>query len=250
MPPELAVVVLVAVVLGAALQRVAGLGLGMVAAPIMSLALGPVAGVTLSNVAAVVGAAILLVVMWRDIAWRRFLGLAPLLVLGSIAGAWVVRVVDARVLYVVLGASVLVAIAAVLGLQRHLNATGKLPAVVSGTVGGFMNTTAGVAGPAITVYAVASRWEHRSLAATLQPIFLLANGASIITKAAFGAHPGGDLVPWWAWVLVIAAVPVGVLLGSRLAHRVSLSAARRVAIGVAAVGGAIALIRGLIGLLP
>lgn len=240
--------VLGAVVLGAGLQRVSGMGLGLVAAPTLSLVLGPVAGVTLSNVAAVAAALVLAVVMRRDIDWSRFRSVAPLLLAGSVAGALVVRTADTAVLDTVLGATVLVAIAAALGLQRHLNATGRLPALTSGALAGFMNTTAGVAGPAMTVYAVASRWGHRSFAATLQPVFLLANLASVITKVLAGAAPAADVVPWWAWGVAVAAVPVGIGLGTVLARRVSLRAARSVALTVATAGGVVALVRGVLGL--
>lgn len=236
-------------VLGAGLQRVSGMGLGLVAAPTLSLVLGPVAGVTLSNVAAVAAALMLAAVLRRDIDWRRFWGVAPLLVVGSVVGALVVRSADTAVLDTVLGASVLVAIAAALGLQRHLNATGRLPALTSGALAGFMNTTAGVAGPAMTVYAVASRWEHRSFAATLQPVFLLANLTSIITKALAGATPPADLVPWWVWPAAVVGVPVGIAAGTVLARRVSLRRARAAALTVATAGGVVALVRGVLGLL-
>lgn len=244
------VLVLGCAVLGAGLQRVSGMGLGLVTAPTLSLVLGPVAGVTLSNVAAVAAALVLAVVMRRHIDWRRFRGVAPLLVVGSVVGALVVRAADTAVLDTVLGASVLVAIAAALGLQRHLNATGRLPAMVSGALAGFMNTTAGVAGPAMTVYAVASRWGHRSFAATLQPVFLLANLTSIIAKALAGATPPADLVPWWAWLVAVAGVPVGIALGTLLARRVSLRRARALALTVATAGGLLALVRGVLGLVP
>lgn len=249
MAPATVVLVLSCVALGAALQRVAGMGLGMVAAPTLSLALGPLAGVTMSNVAAVAGALALGMMMRSDIDWRRFAAMTPLLVIGSAAGAWMVSVVDTGVLDVVVGGSVLLAIAAALGLQRHLNATGRLAALTSGAVGGFMNTTAGVAGPALTVYAVASRWDHRAFAATLQPVFLLANASSVITKAVAGATPSPDVVPWWGWLVAIAGVPVGIAAGSVLARRVTLRAARTVAITVATTGAALALVRGLLTLL-
>lgn len=245
---ETAVVVLLAVAVGTALQRVAGMGLGLVAAPTLSLLLGPLAGVTMSNVAASVAAAVLLVVMRRDIDWHRFGAVAPLLVVGSAVGAVVVGVVDTAVLDVVLGASVLIAIAAALGLQRHLNATGRFPALTSGAVAGFMNTTAGVAAPAMAVYAVASRWDQRSMAATLQPVFLLANLTAVVAKWVTGATPPADVVPWWGWLVAVAAIPVGLALGALLVRRVSLRTARVVALTVATAGGVTALVRGLGGL--
>ncbi|ANS80557.1 hypothetical protein SGUI_3161 [Serinicoccus hydrothermalis] len=245
----LALLLVLTVALGAALQRVSGMGLGMTVAPVMSVVVGPVAGVTLSNVAAVVGALLLAYVMRADIDWRRFRGLAPLLVVGSVVGAWVVRVVSPDVLDLVLGGCVLLAIGAALGLQRLLVVRGRAAVLVTGTVAGFMNTTAGVAGPAMTAYAVASRWGQRSLAATLQPIFLTANLASILTKAVLGATPEPGVLPWWSWLLACAAVPVGIVLATPLARLVPLPVARALAITIASAGAALALGRGLVGVL-
>jgi uncharacterized protein len=243
-----ALLVVGCVVTGAALQRVAGMGLGMVVAPVLSVILGPLLGVTMSNVAATVTAGMLLAVLWRDVDWGRFARVAPLLLVGSVAGAWMVRVVSTAVLDVVLGASVLIAIAAVLGLQRHLNAQGHGVALTAGAAAGFMNAVSGVGGPALTVYAVASRWGQRAMAATLQPVFLLVNISAVVFKVLVGAVPPTDLVPWWGWLLLVAAAPVGVVLGGLAAGRVSAGAARRVTIAVASTGAAVALVRGLVGL--
>lgn len=238
-------VVFLCVAVGAVLQRISGMGVGMVAAPTLSLLVGPVAGVTMSNAAASVSALILFVMLRRHVDWARFVRLAPLLVVGSLAGAWTVRVMDHAWLEIVLGSCVLVAIAATLGLQRRLTLTGDGAVFGSGAIAGFMNTTAGVAGPALAVYAVASKWEQRSWAATLQPIFLTANVTSILTKAAVGATPAPGLVPWWAWVAAMAGGPVGIALGSVLARRVDASQARVVAVCLASVGATVTLVRGL-----
>lgn len=245
-----AVVALAAITVGGTLQRVSGMGVGMIAAPTLSLLLGPVAGVTLSNVAASVSAVLLFAMLHRHVDWPRFVRLAPLLVAGSFAGAWAVRVLDAHALEILLGSSVLVAVAAVLGLQQRFTAQGNGAVFASGAVAGFMNTTAGIAGPALAVYAVASRWDQRSWAATLQPVFLLANLTSLATKSLFGtAVPAGLHVPWPVWVAVVAGGPLGVLLGSVVARRVDPAKARVLAICLAGVGGTVALVRGVAGAL-
>ena len=61
------------------------------------------------------------------------------------------RVLDAHALEILLGSSVLVAVAAVLGLQQRFTAQGNGAVFASGAVAGFMNTTAGIAGPAFLV---------------------------------------------------------------------------------------------------
>lgn len=244
----LVLAVLLCTLVGGALQRVSGMGVGMLAAPTFTLLLGPAAGVSLSNAAAVVSAVLLTLVLHRDVDWRRFLRLAPLLVAGSLAGAWAVRVLDIAWLEVVLGASILVAIAASLGLQRRLAVRGPGAALASGAVAGFMNTTAGVAGPALAVYAVASRWDQRSWAATLQPIFLLANVTSLTTKSLLGSAGLDAGVPAGVWAAVLVGVPSGILLGGLVARRVPAGRARGLALVLAGTGGAVALVRGLLAL--
>lgn len=244
-----AAVALTAIAVGGALQRVSGMGVGMIAAPTLSLLAGPVAGVTLSNVAASVSAAILFLLLRKDVDWPRFVRLAPLLVAGSFLGAAAVRALDVHWLEILLGVSVLVAVAAVLGLQQRFTARSGGAVFASGAVAGFMNTTAGIAGPALAVYAVASRWDQRSWAATLQPVFLLANLTSLATKSLFGAAvPAGLHVPWPVWAAVVVAGPIGILIGSVIARRVDASRARALAIGLAGAGGVVALVKGLLGL--
>lgn len=241
------VVALLCVSVGGVLQRISGMGVGMIAAPTLSLLLGPVAGVSLSNVAASVSAAILFAVLHRDVDWHRFVRLAPLLVAGSFAGAAAVRLLDHAWLEIVLGASVLVAIAASLGLQRRLTLRGTPAVLASGAVAGFMNTTAGVAGPALAVYAVAAKWEQRSWAATLQPIFLLANLTSLATKSLLGTAGLTAAVPPALWAAVVLGAPLGIGVGTVLARHVDAARARRLALVLAGVGGVVALVRGLLG---
>lgn len=245
----MALVAVAAITVGGTLQRISGMGVGMIAAPTLSILLGPVAGVTLSNVAASVSALILFAMLHRHVDWPRFVRLAPLLICGSFLGAWAVRSLDPHWLEILLGTSVLIAIAAALGLQKRFTASGDGAVFASGAVAGFMNTTAGVAGPALAVYAVASKWEQKSWAATLQPIFLLANLTSIATKSLFGsAVPSGLAIPGPVWAAVLLGGPLGVLIGSRIARHVDASKARTLAICLAGIGGTVALVRGVAGL--
>jgi uncharacterized membrane protein YfcA len=237
--------VVVAFVVGAGLQRIAGMGLGLVAAPSLSLMLGPVAGVTMSNLGAIVAAALILGAMRAHVDWGRFARIGPLIAVGAVAGALVVREVDPAWLDVVLGASVLLALALSLGLQARVRVRGTPAAVAAGVVSGFLNTTSGVAAPVMAIYALATRWDQRSFAATLQPIFLVANTASVVAKAALGATPEPGLLPWWIWPVVVLAVLVGVGTAGLVARRVPPGRARSLAIGIALTGGVLALGRGI-----
>ncbi|MCE0485312.1 sulfite exporter TauE/SafE family protein [Ornithinimicrobium sediminis] len=237
-----------ALLVGSALQRIAGMGMGMVVAPSLTVLLGAATGVAASNVAAVLTALLILVVLRGDVDWGRFAGIAPLMVVGSVVGALVILVLDASWLDVLVGSTMLLALAWSMTVGPRVRVHGTGAALTAGAAGGFMNATAGIAGPAMTVYALATDWGQRSFAATLQPIFLLANLAALVSKAAVGAIPLDAGLPWAAWLLVAVSVPVGVLLGGVASRWVGLRAARRAAVTIAVVGAVITLGRGLGGL--
>ena len=241
---DLAVVV-AAVVLGAVLQRTSGMGTGLVVSPTFVLVTGPVAGVMLTNATTVVSALALTVVMRADIDWGRYLRIAPAIVLGSVPAALVVRATDAGWLEVLIGAVLLLALAPV-ALAWRLPDLGRAAAPVAGLTGGFLNTAVGVGGPAVLLYAHATSWSQRAFAATLQPIFLTMGTVSLVTKFAVGAAGPAGPPDGWLVAAVACAVPVGVLLGGRVARRVSPGAARRLAVVVVSVGALGTLVRGIV----
>lgn len=232
-------------ILGAGLQRIAGLGIGLVVAPILTLMLGPATGVTLSNVGAVMTTLLVLGALRRDVDWPEYRRLGPLVVTGSILGAFAVRELSAGWLETLIGVSILVALVLIVAADGHVHVRGRGVAIAAGSVGGFMNATAGVAGPALTIYAVATRWEQRSFAATLQPILLTANLTALAGKGLVGSVPLTELLVWPVWVAVASAVLVGVIAGSYLERWVNNRRARQAAIVIAALGGLVTLARGL-----
>ncbi|MGC1207545.1 MAG: sulfite exporter TauE/SafE family protein [Ornithinimicrobium sp.] len=246
MTSSVVVVVVLAFIFGAGLQRIAGLGLGLVVAPIMTLTLGPAVGVTLSNAGAVATTILVFAATRRDVDWRTFFRLAPLIMIGSFGGALVVLRMDAAWLEVLIGSLVLLALGLIGVASGKIHLRGRMVAWVAGAAGGFMNATAGVAGPAMTIYALATRWDQKSFAATVQPVLLLANLSALVGKSAVGALPSDSTLPWWIWFVVAAAVAVGVPAGGYLSRWVSTSTARRLAVTIAALGGAVTLARGLL----
>lgn len=235
-----------AVAVGACLQRISGMGVGLIAAPVLSLLLGPVDGILLVNLLAVINAATNTWGMRADVDLKKFAPIALALVIGVVPGTWVVANAPTNVLLVLVGALLLLALSVVtLGKRYVPRVEGAVPAALSGVIGGFMNTLAGVAGPAITVYAEAARWPQRVYAATLQPIFLVAGTLSFTVKVAAGAADVRGIEPA-LWVATLAALAVGIGAGKRLAPRVPSTTAHKIALGLAFAGGATALVRGLL----
>lgn len=247
---ELGVLLAVAaVLLGCTLQRTSGMGVGLVVSPTLVLVIGPGQGVLLTNVTAVASAALMTVAVRSEVDWRRFARIAPVVVLGSVPAALLVREAGPGWLEVIIGAVLLFSVGGTTMLPRLPVVPARPAALSAGVIGGFLNTAVGVASPAFLAYARVTQWDHRPFAATLQPLFLAMGLVSIITKAWLGSVPDLDLASWPLVVAVVGAVPVGVVLGGALARRVPVAAARRLAVGVVVLGAAGTLARGIIQLL-
>ncbi|WP_222704447.1 sulfite exporter TauE/SafE family protein [Flaviflexus massiliensis] len=242
----------VAVVFGGVLQRISGMGMGLVLSPFLALLLGANVGVTVTNVATVLSSFLIGFVLRSGVDRRRFAIIAPAGLLGTVPGAYLVKHLDGNWLSVIVGTAVLIALTVTLtsGRVRTLpHLTGPWWLGPFAALGAFLNVVAGVAAPALVIYSLLSRWEQRSFAATLQPTFLWFGLTSVITKIAIGATHFNALPPAWVLLVITAAIVLAIALGGRLSLRVSPQQARRIGIAVAGLGAVSAIIRGLVGAL-
>lgn len=241
-------VIAVVALAGACLQRVSGMGLGLIGAPVLSLIVGPVAGVLIINVLAAVNAIFQTLSVRENVDWRKFWLIGPVMLAGAVPGAWVVHSTPTAPLQVIVGALVLLGLTVTTIMPNHVRIDGRGYAMASGAAGGFMNTLAGIAGPAITVYAQASRWPQKSFAATLQPLFFVSGAVSLLTKELSAAEPMIPTAPWYLWAIGLVAMVTGLKIGTRIAKRIDVRKARRLALIVASTGAAVTLVRGLVGM--
>ena len=246
----LGLIVFFTVCLGSFLQWASGMGLGLVASSVLSIVLGPVSGVVVVNLLAAVNAAFITITVWSRIDWRKFALIGSPMILGALPGALMVQQFSTAVLQIIIGTALLLALAlAIFGARLLPKLSGALPAIGAGMAGGFMNTIAGVAGPAITVYAQLSCWDHSRFAATLQPIFVVAGILSLTTKIAIiGMEPVQQTHPV-VGIAGLVAMGTGIWIGTKAEQRISREKARTVALSIAVLGGASALTRGLLAVL-
>lgn len=244
---------LLAVVVGGVLQRVSGMGFGLVAGPFIVLVAGPVEGILLVNV---VGAVSCLLILGRVVAavdWRRYAWLAAACVAGSVPAALLLRGLSAATLEVTVGLVVVLAMTLALvtsrlsGTRRRFPEDARWPLVLTGLASAFASVAAGVGGPPLAVYSVLDRWDPRRFAATAQAFFLTNAGAAAVAKVVF-AGAAFPTLGAGEWVAVALAVGGGIGLGEVLAPRLSRGATRRVLIVLACAGGVGTLARGLAGL--
>ena len=228
------------VLVGALTQRITGVGFALVAAPLLVLVAGPFEGILLSNLLGAIVAAIVLVVSWRDVEWRKAVLLGVPALLTVPVGAWVARTLPPAPLMVVVGMLVVAALVAVLVSERARVLRGRGGAVAAGAMSGFMNVTAGVGGPAIILYAVSTAWEHRRFLATFQAYTLVVSLASLLAKGGLPQVSSAELL------LCLAGLALGLAGGQLLAGRVDHETARRLAIGLALVSAVATVVKGVL----
>lgn len=240
MTGELALLV-AAVLLGATTQRITGMGFALMASPFLVLVLGVTDGVSTSQVLTLIASVAVLFQLWKSVEWTKAMLLILASLVGIVPGAWLARQLSAPVLAIVIGGLVIVALVAVMANDRARVFKGASGGAMAGMLSGFMNVTAGVGGPPIVLYKLSTNWAHGPYVATVQVYFIGLNIASL----AAGGTPELDAA---TWTCAVAALCGGLLLGDRLARRVSDGHAR-VAIVVVALGGAAAtIVKGLLDL--
>ncbi|GAA1320171.1 sulfite exporter TauE/SafE family protein [Leucobacter albus] len=243
------VLIVLVTVVGAAAQRMAGLGFALLVSPLMTLLLGGHSGVLLVNILGIVSSVLILPRVWRSIDWSMFRWLASFSVVGAALGAWLAQLLEADVMSVAVGAIVLLALglSAVFTSER-ITTEPKTPRAIAGLTSGLTNALAGVGGPAVSAYAVLTRWPQVSFAATLQPYFVVTGFASAGAKLALNPTGLPDTA-WWYWLIMLAAILLGIAGGEKLLRFVTPTQVRRFVIVLACAGAAATLITGLVGLL-
>lgn len=234
-----------AILIGAMAQRVSGMGFALTAAPVLVLLIGPFDGVLLVNLAGAVSAGIVISRVWRNIDWRQFALLTIPALIAIIPGAYISVLLGGPALQITVGVILVVALTISLLIHRAEKVVPRTPAaLLSGVASGFMSATAGIGGPGVAVYAVLTRWEHRTFAATIQPFFVMLGLTSFITKVVLSEQGLPDY-EWWVWPLVIVCTLIGLTLGEWVSKIVSVRAARITVIAISYLGGVAAIVDGL-----
>ena len=236
--PGVLVLVLVAVLLGAVVQTVVGLGLGLVAAPVVTLAapdLMPGAMITLACVLPL----LTLATERRDIDWGGLGWSLPPRVLGTVVGVWVVAHFSEDQLGILIGVIVLLAVLLTWHAVTVPVNRGTLSTV--GLVSGVTGTATSIGGPPFAIL-----YQHRpprQIRTTMAVYFLV--GAAISLA---GLAISGDLTRHQVAVggLLLPAVAVGAAVGVPLRRRLPTRVVRPAVLVVCAASALVLVVRSLI----
>ena len=229
-----------AVLAGAVAVRTTGMGFALLSSPFLVMALGPFEGILVTNVCGIVAALLNLTAVHADLDWRRAASVIPAGVVGTVPGALLVLWLPAPVLAISISLLVLIGLLFTLASRRLQVPNSPWVGVGGGFASGLMNVTAGVGGPGLVVYALATQWEHRRFAATAQLHFAVLGVAALIAKWSL------PTLPLTGWAVLLALLVVGLVGGNVLARWVHGARAMRWVIVIAMAGALMSLAQGLL----
>src|SRR5690625_1525507 len=135
-----------------ALQRITGLGFAMLTAPFAVVALGTHQGIMLTTVLAVIASLLMLPGMWRDIDWRRVAWIGIPAAVSVPPAAWIGSMIDTSIVYLLVGALVILGLGAALLMQVTAKpATGRSAKIVAGVGTGAGDVLAATSAQDMTV---------------------------------------------------------------------------------------------------
>lgn len=226
------------VMAGASVQWLTGMGFALIAVPALVLLLGPADGVALANC----GSGAICALGLIDGGWRRvrLTAMVPLVAASACtvpAGTWVAARLPEPVLLAGTGTLVSVAVLLVMAGMRVPALNGAKGALTAGAAGGFMNASAGVGGPPISLYAVNAGWTVREFVPNAQFYGIVVNAFSVATNGVPQLGP-----PLWA--LAATGMTAGAFIGKSLTTRVPDCTARLLVLLLALAGGLSTLAKG------
>ena len=223
---------------GAMVQSVVGLGLGLLAAPAVAL-LAPSLAPALPVWLALMISGAMVLGERRHVEWRALAWALPARVPGTVFGAWLVAHVSDATISVVIGVVVLLAVGVTLRAVHVPLNRGTL--VVAGVLSGVSGTATSIGGPPIAL--LYQRQPPEVVRSTLSVFFFVGVLISLVGLGVSGSLPAesGQLA-----LTLFPAVLGGMLLGALLRDRVPRERFRQVVLGLCAVSALALLVRALL----
>jgi uncharacterized membrane protein YfcA len=232
------VVIALAVFAGAFIQTVAGLGMGLVAAPAVAL-VEPSLMPTLPLWFGLFVSTLSVTLEHRHIDWRAIRWTLPARAVGTLPGVWLVAVFTSEQLGVALAAMVLLAVL----LSWH---TIEVPVtrgtmIAAGFAGGVGGTATSIAGPPVALL-----FQHRRPSQVRATLAVFFSAGVVMSLAALAVV--GELAPSSFVVAAVISpfVVVGLWLGARMRGSLPRQQFRHVVLAVCAASAVVLVVRSLL----
>ena len=173
---------------------------------------------------------------WRQVQWRELRRLLPGLVLGTVAGLWLMQHLQSRWPLLLLGLYVAaVGLNALRPKATSLHQPAPEWAWPVGMAIGLVEMLFGTAGPVVVA------WLSRRVADAQQmrastPMIITAAASTVLAGMAWDGRLSQPLL-WQRWTVLIGVALLGVWLGHRVAYRVPVARLRQIICGLLVVSG-------------
>lgn len=228
-----------ALLVGSALQGVVGLGLGLVLAPVIGLT-EPELLPGLALWLAMVYPALTLSRDWRSADRRGLAWALGARVPGTVVGVWLVAISPIRVLNVLVGAMVLVAVALT---ARAVDVRLTRPTLVgAGFVSGIAGTATSIGGPPLAI--VYQREESDVLRSTLGVYFMVGAAFSLVGLGISGEM---TLQEFHLFILLTPVLLAGFLISGPVRDHLDHGRVRRLLLSICAASATLLILRSVLG---
>lgn len=225
-------------VVGALVQSVVGLGLGLLAAPAVALVAPSLAPALPVWLALMISGVMVLGerahVDWRALAWAL-----PARIPGTAIGAWLVATVSDEVIAIAIGVVVLLAVGLTLR-TAHLPLT-PFTLVTAGVVSGISGTATSIGGPPLAV--LYQRQAPEVVRSTLAVFFFV---GVLISLTGLGLTGGLPAASGRVALVLFPAVLGGMLLGALVRDRIPREQFRLVVLALCTVSALVLLARAVL----
>ncbi|MBN2871303.1 MAG: sulfite exporter TauE/SafE family protein [Halothiobacillaceae bacterium] len=228
----------VAIFAGAFLQGLAGYGIGTLSAPLLFL----VSPLLVPGPLVLNAVLLTVLILWRSrthLAFRQVRFAMGGDIVGTLLAVATLAVLTPKGFELIFGVLILIGVMlSVAGLRPRLNARNSL---LAGGASGYMGTITAVGGPPI---ALIYQNEHGPLVrANMSAFFLFASFASAVALFFSGFIGPRE---WGLFAALLPGTLLGFLASGHLVHRVPFAALRPLILGIAAIAGIGAVVKGLL----
>ena len=162
---------------------------------------------------------------WRQVQWKELLRLLPGMVLGTLAGLWLIGHVTSRWPLLLLGLYVAGVGLRALHPGAHHKVLGGAWGHVYGTVLGVIEVMFGTAGPVVVAWLTRRLGDARLIRASV-PMIMTVAAMTVLAGMALEGRLTSPVL-WQRWSVLMVVALVGVMFGHRLSHRLPVERLRQ-----------------------
>lgn len=226
------------VLLGYTVLGLTGFGSALVVVPLLAWKWPLPAVVALTLLMDVPASAFHSGLNWRLVQWRELRRLLPGMVVGTLAGLWLVQHMNSRWPLFLLGLYVAgVGVNALRPKASQVSAAPPVWAWPAGAVIGLVEMLFGTAGPVVVAWLSRRLTDVQEMRAST-PLIISVTAATVLLGMAWEGRLSSGWI-WQRWTVLIGVALLGVWLGHRVAHRVPVARLRQIICALLVVSGSL-----------